>query len=58
MEKIFGYEKFPKFCLNKPRFPQDTFFGRYLHFLDVIDPRTLFVTEVKCKLDGLLIKLL
>ncbi|MCP9263661.1 Sideroflexin [Dirofilaria immitis] len=31
-EKIFGFEKFPKFRLNKPRFPQDTFLGRYLHF--------------------------
>uniref|UniRef100_A0A915Q391 Sidoreflexin n=1 Tax=Setaria digitata TaxID=48799 RepID=A0A915Q391_9BILA len=46
-EKIFGFEKFPKFRLNKPRFPQDTFFGRYLHSLDIIDPRTLFVSEEK-----------
>uniref|UniRef100_A0A8R1XQE7 Sidoreflexin n=2 Tax=Onchocerca TaxID=6281 RepID=A0A8R1XQE7_ONCVO len=48
-EKIFGFEKFPKFCLNKPRFPQDTFLGRYLHFLDVIDPRTLFTSEEKLR---------
>ncbi|KAM8915780.1 sideroflexin-5a isoform 2-T2 [Spinachia spinachia] len=30
---------------GKPRFDQDTFFGRLRHFLDVIDPSTLFVTE-------------
>ncbi|KAM3715678.1 Sideroflexin-5 [Dirofilaria immitis] len=48
-EKIFGFEKFPKFRLNKPRFPQDTFLGRYLHFLDVIDPRTLFISEEKLR---------
>uniref|UniRef100_A0A0R3RWD1 Sideroflexin-5 n=1 Tax=Elaeophora elaphi TaxID=1147741 RepID=A0A0R3RWD1_9BILA len=48
-EKIFGFEKFPKFCLNKPRFPQQTFLGRYLHFLDVIDPRTLFTSEAKLR---------
>lgn len=27
-------------------FSQNTFFGRFRHFLDVIDPSTLFVTEV------------
>lgn len=30
---------------------QDTFFGRFRHFLDVIDPSTLFVTEVNKPLD-------
>ncbi|KAK9534235.1 hypothetical protein VZT92_009293 [Zoarces viviparus] len=30
---------------GKPRFDQNTFFGRFRHFLDVIDPSTLFVTE-------------
>uniref|UniRef100_A0AAF5RXY9 Sidoreflexin n=1 Tax=Wuchereria bancrofti TaxID=6293 RepID=A0AAF5RXY9_WUCBA len=49
IEKIFGYEEYPKFCLNKPRFPQHTFLGRYLHFLDVIDPRTLFTSEEKLR---------
>ncbi|XP_072177352.1 sideroflexin-5-like [Diadema setosum] len=34
---------YPPFQLNKPRFDQNTFIGRYRHFLDIIDPRTLFV---------------
>lgn len=46
-DKIFGYEKYPLFQLNKPRFPQDSFKGRYLHYLEVIDPRTLFLSKVK-----------
>ncbi|VDN20461.1 unnamed protein product [Gongylonema pulchrum] len=28
-EKIFGFERYPKFRLNAPRFPQDTFLGQY-----------------------------
>lgn len=36
---------FPVFQLGKPRFDQNTFFGRFRHFLDVIDPSTLFVSE-------------
>ncbi|XP_066278337.1 sideroflexin-5-like isoform X2 [Branchiostoma lanceolatum] len=36
---------YPTFQLGKPRFDQSTFFGRYRHFLDVIDPRTLFTTK-------------
>ena len=32
-----------KFCY----FPQGTFFGRYRHFLDIIDPRTLFTSKVR-----------
>ncbi|XP_028294652.1 sideroflexin-5a [Gouania willdenowi] len=36
---------YPNFQLGKPRFSQDTFFGRFRHFLDVIDPSTLFVSE-------------
>ncbi|XP_078587395.1 sideroflexin-5-like isoform X1 [Branchiostoma floridae x Branchiostoma japonicum] len=36
---------YPTFRLGKPRFDQSTFFGRYRHFLDVIDPRTLFTTK-------------
>ncbi|DAA24831.1 TPA: sideroflexin 5 [Bos taurus] len=35
----------PPFQLGKPRFQQTSFFGRFRHFLDIIDPRTLFVTE-------------
>ncbi|OBZ86247.1 putative mitochondrial transport protein fsf1 [Choanephora cucurbitarum] len=30
--------------LSKPRYPQDTYWGRLLHFVDVTDPRTLFVS--------------
>jgi tricarboxylate carrier len=34
-----------KFTLNKPRYDQDEYKGRLRHFLDMIDPRTLFVGE-------------
>uniref|UniRef100_A0A0K0DCK6 Sidoreflexin n=1 Tax=Angiostrongylus cantonensis TaxID=6313 RepID=A0A0K0DCK6_ANGCA len=44
-ESIFGFPKYPPFRLNSPRFPQDTFLGRYLHYLDVIDPTTLLVSD-------------
>uniref|UniRef100_A0A3Q3XRF1 Uncharacterized protein n=1 Tax=Mola mola TaxID=94237 RepID=A0A3Q3XRF1_MOLML len=37
--------EYPTFQLGKSRFDQSTFFGRFRHFLDVIDPSTLFVTE-------------
>ncbi|KAG9343978.1 hypothetical protein JZ751_012453 [Albula glossodonta] len=37
---------FPPFQLGKSRFDQNTFSGRLRHFLDVIDPRTLFVSEL------------
>ncbi|XP_072026772.1 sideroflexin-5-like [Amphiura filiformis] len=36
---------YPPFQLNKPRFDQGTFLGRYKHFLDIIDPRTLFTSK-------------
>ncbi|XP_077157475.1 sideroflexin-5 isoform X3 [Paroedura picta] len=39
----------PPFQLGKPRFQQTTFYGRFRHFLDIIDPRTLFVTERRLK---------
>ncbi|GCB78153.1 hypothetical protein scyTo_0016792 [Scyliorhinus torazame] len=39
----------PAFALGKPRFDQSTFRGRFRHFLDIIDPRTLFVTESHLK---------
>uniref|UniRef100_A0A1I8A388 Sidoreflexin n=1 Tax=Steinernema glaseri TaxID=37863 RepID=A0A1I8A388_9BILA len=48
-DTIFGFPKYPNFRLNEPRFPQDTFLGRYLHYLDVIDPRTLFVSDKRLK---------
>ncbi|KAM4674937.1 sideroflexin-5 isoform 3-T3 [Amazona ochrocephala] len=39
--------EYPPFQLGKPRFEQTSFYGRFRHFLDIIDPRTLFVTEGK-----------
>lgn len=37
--------QYPAFQFGKSRFDQDTFSGRFRHFLDVIDPSTLFVSE-------------
>ncbi|XP_049918114.1 sideroflexin-5a isoform X2 [Epinephelus moara] len=37
--------EYDTFQLGRSRYDQNTFFGRFRHFLDVIDPRTLFVTE-------------
>ncbi|KAK0393034.1 hypothetical protein QR680_000025 [Steinernema hermaphroditum] len=48
-ETIFGFPKYPTFRPDEPRFPQETFLGRYLHYLDVIDPRTLFVSHERLK---------
>ncbi|KAL3863799.1 hypothetical protein ACJMK2_005532 [Sinanodonta woodiana] len=42
-------DEYPPFQLKKSRFDQSTFFGRWRHFLDVIDPRTLFTTEHQLK---------
>lgn len=39
--------EYPPFQLNKSRFDQSTFFGRWRHFMDVIDPSTLFTSNVK-----------
>ncbi|MCJ8730698.1 hypothetical protein PDJAM_G00187420 [Pangasius djambal] len=36
---------YPHFRLGESRFDQGSFYGRLRHFLDVIDPRTLFVSE-------------
>uniref|UniRef100_A0AC35TKS0 Sidoreflexin n=1 Tax=Rhabditophanes sp. KR3021 TaxID=114890 RepID=A0AC35TKS0_9BILA len=46
-EKIFGFPKYPKFLVNQPRYPQETFLGRYLHYLDVINPSYLFTSDKK-----------
>lgn len=40
-------DEYPPFTLEKPRYNQDTFVGRLKHFLDVTDPRTLFVSKEK-----------
>ncbi|XP_065153177.1 sideroflexin-5a isoform X1 [Paramisgurnus dabryanus] len=42
MTEASGY---PPFRLGESRFNQGSFYGRLRHFLDVIDPRTLFVSE-------------
>lgn len=46
-DTIFGFPKYPKFEEGKSRFPQETFLGRYLHYLDVVDPSTLFTSDAK-----------
>lgn len=38
---------YPPFVLGKPRFDQSTFQGRLRHFVDIVDPRTLFTSERK-----------
>ncbi|XP_056295372.1 sideroflexin-5b isoform X2 [Pseudoliparis swirei] len=35
----------PAFQLGRPRYEQGSFLGRMRHVLDIIDPRTLFVSE-------------
>ncbi|XP_051894583.1 sideroflexin-5-like isoform X2 [Pristis pectinata] len=40
---------YPPFAPGRARFDQSTFSGRFRHFLDIIDPRTLFVTESRLK---------
>ncbi|KAJ8336248.1 hypothetical protein SKAU_G00395910 [Synaphobranchus kaupii] len=40
---------YPQFQLGKSRFDQNTFSGRLRHFLEVIDPRTLLVSEIRLK---------
>ncbi|XP_064382476.1 sideroflexin-5-like isoform X2 [Halichondria panicea] len=41
--------KYPPFVFGQPRFDQSSFQGRLRHFLDVVDPRTLFTSERKLK---------
>uniref|UniRef100_A0A8C4WRJ8 Sideroflexin 5a n=1 Tax=Eptatretus burgeri TaxID=7764 RepID=A0A8C4WRJ8_EPTBU len=36
---------YPRFEPRGSRFDQSTFYGRFRHFLNIIDPRTLFVTK-------------
>ncbi|CAJ0606438.1 unnamed protein product [Cylicocyclus nassatus] len=48
-QTVLGFPKYPPFRLNQPRFPQETFLGRYLHYLDVIDPSTLFVSDKRLR---------
>ncbi|XP_041096972.1 sideroflexin-5-like isoform X3 [Polyodon spathula] len=40
---------YPPFKLGKARYDQTTFSGRLRHYMDIIDPRTLFVTESRLK---------
>ncbi|XP_063963552.1 sideroflexin-5-like [Lytechinus pictus] len=47
VEAKMDQDGYPAFHLSKPRFDQSTFLGRYRHFLDIIDPRTLFVSKKK-----------
>ncbi|XP_031443435.1 sideroflexin-5-like [Clupea harengus] len=35
----------PPFQLGRPRYDQSSFLGRLKHFIDIIDPSTLFVSE-------------
>ncbi|CAF0844511.1 unnamed protein product [Brachionus calyciflorus] len=39
----------PKFQLNKSQYDLNTFMGRFYHNMDIIDPRTLFVSDAKLK---------
>lgn len=39
----------PGFQLGRPRYDQGSFPGRLRHFIDIIDPRTLFVSEKQLK---------
>ncbi|XP_011408559.1 PREDICTED: sideroflexin-5-like [Amphimedon queenslandica] len=36
---------YPPFVLDKSRFDQSTFNGRLRHFIDIVDPRTLFTSN-------------
>ncbi|PKK80350.1 putative mitochondrial transport protein fsf1 [Rhizophagus irregularis] len=40
-----GTEKNSKIDLSKPRYDQFTYWGRVKHFIDITDPRTLFVSS-------------
>ncbi|CAF5132391.1 unnamed protein product [Rotaria sp. Silwood1] len=38
---------YPPFELGKSRYDLNTYWGRFLHFMNIIDPRTLFVNNSK-----------
>ncbi|XP_062856080.1 sideroflexin-5b isoform X2 [Trichomycterus rosablanca] len=40
---------YPAFRLGQSRYDQSYFLGRFRHFIDIIDPRTLFVSETHLK---------
>ena len=40
----------PPFRLDRPRYDQATFTGRLRHFVNVLDPRTLFTTSLQVSL--------
>ncbi|XP_028315284.1 sideroflexin-5b isoform X1 [Gouania willdenowi] len=42
-------EACPAFQLGRPRYDQGSFLGRLRHFVDIIDPSTLFVSEKRLK---------
>ena len=42
-----GDPNYPPFVFGRPRFDQSTFSGRLRHFMDVVDPRTLFTSKRK-----------
>lgn len=47
-DSLNEYDDYPIFKkLGASRFNQKTFYGRWRHFCDVIDPRTLFTSEEK-----------
>uniref|UniRef100_A0A3Q1CDB2 Sidoreflexin n=1 Tax=Amphiprion ocellaris TaxID=80972 RepID=A0A3Q1CDB2_AMPOC len=39
----------PAFQLGRSRYDQSSFLGRLRHFVDIIDPSTLFVSEIRLK---------
>jgi hypothetical protein len=41
--------EYPPFVLGKPRFNQETYYGRLRHFMEVVDPATLLTSERKLR---------
>ncbi|XP_046371492.2 sideroflexin-5-like [Haliotis rufescens] len=56
MGRAMASEGYPPFKLNSPRYDQGTYLGRLRHFIDVLDPRTLFTTEAKLQASVTLLK--
>ncbi|KAK6044794.1 tricarboxylate carrier [Cooperia oncophora] len=51
-DTIFGFPKYPPFQLNSPRFHKETSteaVDEYLHYLDVVDPSTLFTSDKRLR---------